>query len=102
VAWYGPVGGPTSDIQPHTAAEVAPSLQCPLLGLYGAQDNSIKVADVQAAATAARAAGKTVEIVVFPDAGHGFHADYRPSYKEADAKDGWVRMLAWFSQHGVG
>jgi carboxymethylenebutenolidase len=101
VAWYGPVGGPTSDIQPHTAADMARELKCPLLGLYGGQDTSIQVADVQAAAAQARAAGKTAEIVVFADAGHGFHADYRPSYNAADARDGWARMLAWFKHYGV-
>ena len=101
VAWYGPVGGPTSPIQPRTAADVAGELHAPLLGLYGAQDTGIKVDDVQAAAAKARAAGKTVEIVVYPDAPHGFHADYRPSYRKADAEDGWSRMLAWFKTHGV-
>ncbi len=101
VAWYGPIGGPTSPIQPHTAADVAPELKCPLLGLYGGQDPGIAIADVQAAASRARKAGKVADIVVYPDAGHGFHADYRPSYKPADAQDGWRRMLAWFSGHGV-
>jgi carboxymethylenebutenolidase len=101
VAWYGPIGGAPSDIQPKSAADVAADLKCPLLGLYGGQDGSIKVDDVQAAATKARAAGKTVEIVVYPDAPHGFHADYRPSYKAADAADGWKRMLAWFKDHGA-
>ncbi len=102
VAWYGPVGGQTSTIQPKTAAEVAPDLKCPLLGLYGGQDGGIPVDQVRAAADAAKAAGKTVEIVVYPDAPHGFHADYRPSYRKADAEDGWARMLAWFKSHGAG
>jgi carboxymethylenebutenolidase len=101
VAFYGPVAGPVSTIQPHTAAEVAPDLKCPLLGLYGGQDPSIAVADVQAAAARARKAGRTVEIVVYPDAGHGFHADYRPSYNAADAQAAWGRMLDWFKTHGV-
>ena len=101
VAFYGPVAGPTSAIQPHTAADAAPDLKCPLLGLYGGQDPSIVVADVQAAAARARKAGRTVEIVVYPDAGHGFHADYRPSYNPGDAQAAWARMLAWFRQFGV-
>ncbi len=102
VAWYGPIGGNTSDIQPRTAADMAASLKAPLLGLYGGKDSGISVEAVREAAEKARAAGKTVEIVVYPDAPHGFHADYRPSYRPEDARDGWSRMLAWFRQHGAG
>ncbi len=101
VAWYGPIGGQTSPIQPKTTMDIAAELKCPLLGLYGQQDTGIAVADVEAAAAKARAAGKIVDIVVYPDAPHGFHADYRPSYRKADAENGWARMQAWFKQHGV-
>jgi carboxymethylenebutenolidase len=101
VAWYGPVLNPTSDIQPKTATDGADQLKCPLLGLYGGQDTSIKVDDVHAAEAKAKAANKTVEIVVYPDAPHGFNADYRPSYRKDAAEDGWKRMLAWFVAHGV-
>jgi len=101
VAWYGPVLSPTSDIQPKTATDGAAQLKCPLLGLYGGQDASIKVDDVHAAEARAKAAGKTVEIVVYPDAPHGFNADYRPSYRKDAAEDGWKHMLAWFKRYGV-
>jgi carboxymethylenebutenolidase len=101
VAWYGPVAGPTNAIQPKTPTEGAAELKCPLLGLYGGQDQGIPLEQVRAAEKAAKAAGKIVEIVVYPDAGHGFHADYRPSYNEKDARDGWARMLAWFQKYGV-
>ncbi len=101
VAWYGQVTGPTTDIQPKTPTDLAAELHAPLLGLYGGKDAGIKLADVQAAAAKARAAGQTVEIVVYPDASHGFHADYRPSYRAEDAADGWRRMLAWFRTYGV-
>jgi carboxymethylenebutenolidase len=101
VAWYGPVLSPTSPIQPTTATDHADGLLCPLLGLYGEKDPSIKVADVQAAAAKARAAGKSVEIVIYPNSAHAFHADYRPSYVKADAEDGWARMLAFFKKNGV-
>jgi carboxymethylenebutenolidase len=101
VAWYGPVGGQTSDIQPETPTDLAADLKCPLLGLYGGKDTAIPVEAVQAAAEKAKAAGKTAEIVVFPDAGHGFHADYRPSYVAADAAKGWELMLGWFRKYGV-
>ena len=101
VAWYGPIKGQPSPIQPTNPGDIAASIHAPLLGMYGGQDTGIAVPDVQAAAAAARAAGKTVEIVVFPDAPHGFHADYRPSYRKADAEDGWARMLAWFKKYGM-
>jgi len=101
VAWYGPVAGPTSPIQPHNPLDLADQLKCPLLGLYGGQDASIKGTDVEAAASKARAAGKTVEIVIYPDAPHGFHADYRPSYRAQDAAAGWQRLLTWFRRYGL-
>jgi carboxymethylenebutenolidase len=101
VAWYGPILGATSDIQPKTAMDSADQLKCPLLGLYGGKDQSIKVDDVHAAEAKAKAAHKTVEIVIYPDAPHGFNADYRPSYNKDAAEDGWKRMLAWFAAHGV-
>ena len=101
VAWYGPVVGPTSAIQPATPTDVADKLLCPLLGLYGGQDKGISMTDVVAAATKAKAAGKEVDLVIYPDAGHGFHADYRPSYQATAAADGWQRMLEWFHGHGA-
>ena len=72
-----------------------------MLGLYGGQDPSIPVADVKAVEAKAKAAHKTVEIVIYPDAPHGFHTDYRPSYRKDAAEDGWKRMLAWFKKYGV-
>ncbi|MBE9604409.1 dienelactone hydrolase family protein [Acetobacteraceae bacterium H6797] len=101
VAWYGPVTGERSPIQGLTPTDVAGELKAPLLGLYGGADTGIPVSAVEAAAARAKAAGKTVEIVVFPDAPHGFHADYRPSYRKEAAEAGWQRMLAWFKANGV-
>ena len=101
VAWYGPLGGQTSPIQPATALDVAGEIRCPLLGLYGGLDPSSSPAQIQAAEAKAEAAGRTVEIIVYPDAPHGFHADYRPSYRQADAEDGWRRMLAWLRRYGA-
>ena len=102
VAWYGPVKGAVSDIQPKTVMDVAGQIHGPLLGLYGGKDTGIAVPDVEAAAETARKAGKTVEIHVYPDAPHAFNADFRPSYRKAEAEDGWQRMLAWFKTYGVG
>lgn len=101
VAWYGPLGGNPTAIQPKTAAEVVGALKAPVLGLYGGADTGIPVASVEKQRDAAKAVGKTVEVVIFPDTPHGFHADYRPSYRKAQAEDGWARMLAWFKRYGV-
>jgi len=101
VAFYGPLGGNATAIQPRTALDEAGSIQCPLLGLYGGQDTGIPVDTVHQAEAKAKAAHRTVEIVVYPDAPHGFHADYRPSYRQADAADAWGRMLAWFKRFGM-
>jgi carboxymethylenebutenolidase len=101
VAWYGPVKGPVSEIQPHTPMEEASALKCPLLGLYGENDPSIRPEDVHAAAQVAQDNGHTVQVIVFPGAGHGFHADYRATYNAAAAQAGWQDMLAWFKKYGV-
>jgi carboxymethylenebutenolidase len=101
VAFYGPLGGNPSAIQPQTAMDLAAEIKCPVLGLYGGQDQGIPVDSVHQAEAKAKAANKTVEIVIYPDAPHGFHADYRPSYKPADAEDAWKRTLAWFHRFGV-
>ncbi len=93
VAWYG-------QLKPLIAR--AGELKAPVLGLYGALDNGIPQTDVAAMLDALKAAGKKgSDIHVYADAQHGFHADYRPSYNEADAKDGWARLLAHFKAHGV-
>ena len=101
VAWYGRVEGAGTELQPKNPADVVASINAPVLGLYGGQDAGIPVEGVQKFKAALLAAGKKTEIVVYPDAPHGFHADYRPSYREKDAKDGWAKLLAWFKQNGV-
>ncbi|HEX4173652.1 MAG TPA: dienelactone hydrolase family protein, partial [Acetobacteraceae bacterium] len=65
------------------------------------QDTSIPVADLEQAQAKAQAAHKIVKLYIYPDAPHGFHADYRPSYRQADAEDGWRRMLAWLRHYGL-
>lgn len=103
VAWYGrmvPPAGAPDDPKRLWPARLAGQLHAPVLGLYGAKDGL--AAQVPAMEAALKAAGKTdSKIIVYPDAGHGFHADYRASYIEADAKDGWARMLAHFKAHGA-
>lgn len=96
-AWYGQItkGGAKNPI------DIAPTLTVPVLGLYGGQDNGIPQTDVEAMKAALVKAKSKSQIIVYPDAGHGFHADYRPSYNEKDAKDGFAKLLAWFKDHGA-
>jgi carboxymethylenebutenolidase len=101
VAWYGRVVGEATPLTPKHPVDIAKELKAPVLGLYGGADTGIPIADVEKQRDTARAAGKTVEIVVYPDTPHAFHADYRPSYRKQPAEDGWARMLAWFKTYGV-
>lgn len=101
VAWYGRLAGEKDDLHPHHPVDVAGSLCCPMLGLYGAQDQAIPLATVEQMRAAVAAARKNAEIVVYPEAGHAFHADYRPSYNEHVSRDAWQRMREWFRQYGV-
>ena len=99
VAWYGPLkAGPYPRTPPLDAVK---DLKCPVLGLYGGQDKGIPAADIEAMRAAIKANHKQAEIVVYPDAQHGFLADYRPSYNAEAAADGWKKMLTFFKAHGV-
>ncbi len=102
VAWYGRLEGQTSPNTPRHPLELASALKAPVLGLYGGADQGIPPDSVERMRAALKAAGGRSEIVVYDGAPHAFHADYRPSYREQPAKDGWARMLAWFKGHGVG
>jgi carboxymethylenebutenolidase len=102
VAWYGRLAPRGVDVPgARHPLDVAAELKAPVLGLYGGKDDGIPLDTVEKMREALKAAGKPSEIVVYPDAPHGFHADYRPSYREVDAKDGFKRMLDWFKKHGV-
>ena len=101
VSWYGPIDRPRTDLQPTYPIDLAGDLKCPVLGLYGGADQGIPVESVDRMAAACKAAGKTCEFKIYPDAPHAFNADYRPSYRAEAAKDGWARMLAWFKEYGV-
>jgi carboxymethylenebutenolidase len=101
VAWYGPLQFPKSDNAPSNPVDEVAKMNAPVLGLYGGADKSIPLSQIEAMRAAIKAAGKSSEIVVYPDTPHAFNADYRPSYRPKEAKDGWARMLEWFKKYGV-
>ena len=102
VAWYGRLVGDKDELHPTNPIYLTGKLHAPVLGLYGGQDTGIPVASMnlmKAALETGDAAAKASEFVLYPHVGHAFHADYRPSYHETEAKDGWVKMQAWFKQY---
>ncbi len=101
VAWYGRLVGDPTGLQPKNPIDLVPELKAPVLGLYGGQDQGIPLESVERMRAALKKAGNPSEIIVYPDAPHGFFADIRPSYRKEDAQDGWNRLLAWFKRYGV-
>ena len=99
VVWYGALGRAYQDNPPRSGFDVAQDITCPLLGLFGEDDQSPSPADVRRFEEMLKMHNKNVEIVIYPKAGHAFHADYRPSYRPEAARDGWARCLAWFGKY---
>jgi carboxymethylenebutenolidase len=103
VAWYGKITGEKDELHPRFPADVVTTLKAPVLGLYGAKDQGIPVDTVQqqaqALAASSNAAAKASRIHIYPEAGHAFLADYRASFHQESAEDGWKRMLDWFKTH---
>ncbi|HQS31090.1 MAG: carboxymethylenebutenolidase [Polaromonas sp. 39-63-203] len=108
VAWYGRLVGQPTALTPKHPLDLAAGLKAPVLGLYGGQDGGIPLTTVNetkdalaAAGAKGNAAARGSEFVVYPDAPHAFHADYRPSYRKDAAQDGFRRAIDWFRTHGV-
>jgi carboxymethylenebutenolidase len=101
VAWYGRLVGDKNTLQTSYPVDVAASLKAPVLGLYGGKDDGIPLTSVDAMRAELGKGSSNSEIRVYPDAGHAFYADYRPSYVESAAHDGWKRCTDWFRKHGV-
>lgn len=106
VAWYGRLVGDKTANNPRQPVEIAADLKAPVLGLYGSADTGIPLDTVeQMKAALAKAssnpAAKASKFEIYPDAPHAFHADYRNTYREGPAKDGWAKCLTWFKQYGV-
>ena len=104
VAWYGRLVGQESELTPKHPVDIAPILKAPVLGLYGEKDSGIPLDTIdkmKIALASGSAQARASEFVVYPDAPHAFHADYRPSYRQEAAEDGWQRALAWFKKYGV-
>jgi len=107
VAWYGRLIGEKTEGNPRHPVDIAAELKAPVLGLYGGADAGISLESVDqmraalALAAPKNPAAKACQFEVYPDTPHAFHADYRASYREGPAKDGWEKCIAWFKKMGV-
>jgi carboxymethylenebutenolidase len=101
VAFYGSLADQHSEAMPQNALDTAAQVKEPVLGLYGAEDQGIPVEQVNQMKDALAKAGKTAEFKIYPGAPHGFHADYRPSYRKEAADDAWKQMTDWFKKNNV-
>jgi len=102
VAWYGRLVGMSDELHPKHPLDIVADLKAPVLGLYGGADTGIPNDTVEKMQKALKDANKPSEIVLYPDTPHGFHADYRPTYRKDKAEDGWNRLKKWLKDHGVG
>ena len=100
VPWYGS-DRKIGTLQPQNPVDIAGEVKCPVLAFYGGQDKSIPQETIEKRNEGCKASGKTCEFKVYPDAQHGFNADYRPSYNADAAKDAWKLMLDWFKKNGA-
>ena len=101
VSFYGPPVDPPNPLWPKSPTQLAPEMKAPVLGLYGEADTGIPVASVEALKSALAKANKPAEFKIYPGAPHGFHADYRASYRKDAAEDGWNQMQTWFKKYKV-
>jgi carboxymethylenebutenolidase len=101
VAWYGRLAGKSTTLTPKHPVDIAPTLSVPVLGLYGGKDTGIALESVENVRALLKSGQSKSEIVVYPEAPHAFFADYRPSYRETEAKEGWERLQEWFKSQGL-
>lgn len=101
VAWYGLLNGERKELTPKQPVDIASSLTVPILGLYAGKDDYIPNDQILEMEKQLKMSNSGSEIIIYPDLPHGFHADYRPTYREAEAKEAWAKLLAWFKKHGV-
>jgi carboxymethylenebutenolidase len=100
-AWYGRLEGAANAMTPKNPIDYAGGLRAPVIGFYGGKDTGIPLESIERMRTSLKVVGDPSEIIVYPEAQHGFNADYRPSYNKEAAQDAWQKMLAWFKKYGV-
>ncbi|MEP7354248.1 MAG: dienelactone hydrolase family protein, partial [Acidobacteriota bacterium] len=100
-AFYGRLEGGTTPLTPKQPLDYAGGIRVPVIGFYGGKDTGISLESIEKMRLSLEIVDSPSELVVYPNAQHGFYADYRPSYSKVDAEDAWKRTLAWFKRNGV-
>lgn len=100
-AYYGPISNAPSVMKPKSPLDIGAKLKVPVIGFYGGKDTHIPTTHVDLMKKEVAASTSGSEVNVYPDADHGFNADYRPSYNKAASDDAWQKTLAWFKKNGV-
>ena len=100
-AWYGRVEGDANEMTPKNPIDFAGAFKAPVIGFYGGKDTGIPLESLEKMRTALKVVDDPSQINVYPEAQHGFNADYRPSYDKTAATDAWKKMLDWFKKYGV-
>ena len=100
-SFYGAPVDPPNPLWPKSPMQLVPEMKAPVIGFYGEADTGIPVATVEAMKAALAENKKTAEFHLYPGAPHGFHADFRSSYRKEAAEDAWSNMQAWFKKYGV-
>ncbi len=99
-AWYGRLVGDKNAMTPRNPIDYAGAFNAPIIGFYGGKDTGISQESIEQMRVALQVVGNSSQINVYPEAQHGFNADYRPSYNQEAARDAWKKMLAWFRKYG--
>jgi len=100
-AWYGRLEGDKNAMTPKNPLDYVGAFKAPIIGFYGGKDTGITQESIERMKISLSVVSDPSQIIVYPEAQHGFNADYRPSYKQDDAQDAWAKMLAWFKKYGV-
>jgi len=104
-AWYGRLMNASdatkNPVQPTMPVDFAKDLKVPVIGFYGGLDQGIPLDSVQRMQDELKKGKSKSEIIVYPNAQHGFHADYRPSYNKESSEDAWKKLQDWFKKNGA-
>lgn len=100
-SWYGHLVNEYNSLQEQHPIDITSSLKVPILGFYGGADEGIPVSDVVQMEKMLKRSSSNSKIILYPNAPHGFHADYRSEYRQKAAESSWQQMQQWFNQHGL-